>query len=221
MSTVLQDTVDVSEREREEVDPELLELPDPPRKERSVAVAMLVVTALASVGMIAALAGDVRYAVSPAEARELGDLANAPATAMTENSFVRGHGMLGAAGAIRYERPLIPGSFRLMPVAGHPNVWVEVRVPAGAENMRYVPPTTFSGRLMKLDAGGPKHRGLASALRGTTGEAVPEGAWLLVDGEAPANARWAVLLSGLFLAFAAWSSVTARKLLKKVPPSAE
>ncbi|MCA9588986.1 MAG: hypothetical protein KC657_26905 [Myxococcales bacterium] len=216
MSTATRDTVDL-EREDDSVDPELLELPDPPKRDRTVAVGMLVVTALASLAMVAALASDARYALSTPEAKELGDLSTAPPAAFAENAFVRGHGLLGAAGAIRYERPLMPGSFRLMPVAGHPNVWVEVRVPSGGENMRYVPPTTFSGRLMRLDGGGPKHRGLASALRGTTRETVPEGAWLLVDGEAPANARWAVLLIGMFLGFAAWSAWAAAKLLRRVP----
>ena len=124
--------------------------------------------------------------------------------------------MLGAAHAIRYERPLISDSFRLMPVAGHDNVWVEVRVPAGAENVRYVPPSQMTGRLVRFETAGPKHRGLAAAVRDATGKEVPENAWLLVEGEAPASSRWAVMLIVMFLGFAMWNLGVSAKLLKKV-----
>jgi hypothetical protein len=124
--------------------------------------------------------------------------------------------MLGAAHAIRYERPLVSDSFRLMPVAGRPNVWVEVRVPPRGENMRWVPPQRLSGRLVRFDAAGPRHRGLTEAIRDVTGEDVPKGAWLLVDGAAPADAQWAVLLVALFFGFAAWNAVATARLLRKV-----
>jgi hypothetical protein len=124
--------------------------------------------------------------------------------------------MLGAAHAIRYERPLVSDSFRLMPVAGRPNVWVEVRVPAGAENIRYVPASQFTGRLVRFDAAGPKHRGLASAVRDATGQQVPEASFLLVEGEAPASARWAVMLVAMFLGFAMWNLSITAKLLRRV-----
>jgi hypothetical protein len=129
---------------------------------------------------------------------------------------VRAEAMLGAARAIRYERPLVSSSFRLMPVAGRPNVWVEVRVPPRGENMRWVPPSTVMGRLVRFDAAGPRHRGLSDAIKDTTGEDVPKNAWLLVDGAAPSDARWAVLLVALFLGFAAWNGVATARLLRRV-----
>jgi hypothetical protein len=203
-------------REDDAIDPELLDLPDPPKRERSVTVAMLVFTAFASLAMVVALRGDATYAFSAAEPSDLGELGSAPASAFVENAFVRGSGMLGAAHAIRYERPLVSDSFRLMPVAGRPNVWVEVRVPAGAENIRYVPPSQFTGRLVKFESAGPKHRGLASAVRDATGQQVPEASWLLVEGESPTGARGAILLVLMFLGFAVWNLGTAAKLLRKV-----
>ena len=45
---------------------------------------------------------------------------------------------------------------------------------------------------------------------------MPEGAWLLVDGEEPADARWAVALMLLFGAFAVWNGVAIAKLLRRV-----
>lgn len=128
----------------EAIDPELAELPDPPKRERSFTVATLIFTAFASLAMVAALRGDAVYALHGSNARavELGELGSAPAAAFVENAYVSGTAMVGAAHAIKYERPFVADSFRLMPVAGRPNVWVEVRVPAGAENSRYVPPTS-------------------------------------------------------------------------------
>lgn len=202
--------------EDEAVDPELLDLPDPPRRERSLTVATLVFTAFASLAMVFALRADAAYAFSSARPTDLGDLGAAPAAAFVENGHVSGTAMLGAAHAIRYERPLVSDSFRLMPVAGRPNVWVEVRVPAGAETMRYVPPSQFSGRLVKFEAAGPKHRGLASAVRDANGLEVPEASWLLVDGDVPTGARWAIMLVVMFLGFAVWNLGVTAKLLRKV-----
>jgi hypothetical protein len=204
--------------DRDELDPELLDLPDPPKRDRTMTVGLLVFTALASAAMVLALRRDAAYAFAEAQARDLGDLNAAPANGFVENQYVRGQGMLGAAQAIRYERPLVEGSFRLMPVtrAGEQDVWVEVRVPPRGENVRWVPPSSFSGRLVRFETAGPRHRGLADAVRETTGKDVPKGAWLLVDNAAPSDARWAVLLVGLFAIFAAWNLFATVKLLRKV-----
>jgi hypothetical protein len=205
-----------SQGDEDELDPELLELPDPPKRERTVVIAMLLFTAVASLAMIFALRRDAAYAFVPAEPADVGDLAVAPASAFAENRFVRASGMLGAAHAIRYERPVASDSFRLMPIAGHPNIWVEVRVPAGRENVRYVPPDHFVGRLVRFEAAGPKHRGLASAVRDATGQEVTRDAWLLVEGDSPSGFRWAALLVVLFAGFAAWNVFVTAKLLRKV-----
>lgn len=200
----------------EEVDPELIELPDPPKRERSLTVAMLLFTAVASLAMVFALRRDAAYAFSVRDAADLGDLGAAPAAAFVQNRYVRATAMLGAARAIRYERPLVSGSFRLMPVVGRPNVWAEVRVPAGAETVRWVPPSSVTGRLVRFDAAGPRHRGLAGAVHDATGQEVPKGAWLLVEGDAPEDARWAVLLVMMFAGFAIWNVAVTAKLLRKV-----
>ena len=200
----------------EDVDPELLDLPNPPKRERSMTVGMLVFTAFASLAMVVSLRHDATYAFASAQATDLGDLGAAPAGAFVENGFVRGSAMLGAAHAIKYERPLVSDSFRLMPVAGRPNVWVEVRVPAGAENIRYVPPNQFTGHLVRFDSAGPKHRGLASAIQDATGQKVPDASWLLVEGDSPMSARWAIMLVAMFLGFAIWNLSVAAKLLRRV-----
>jgi hypothetical protein len=215
-------TTELTGRETtDEVDPELLQLPDPPKRDRTITVGLLVFTALASLAMVVALRRDAAYAFAPANTRDLGELTTANTASFVENEYVRGTAMLGAAHAIRYERPLASGSFRLMPVTpgvigGPQNIWVEVRVPPRGENIRWVPPSQVSGRLVRFETAGPRHRGLAAAVRDTTGQDVPKDAWLLVDGAAPSNARWAVLLVGLFACFAAWNAFATAKLLRKV-----
>jgi hypothetical protein len=200
----------------DQVDPELLDLPAPPKRERSLTVALLLFTALASLAMVASLRRDAAFAFSPARAESVGDLNTAPAESFRDNSFVQGRAMLGAAKAIRYERPLVSASFRLMPVAGRSNVWAEVRVPAGAENARWVPPDEIVGRLVRFEASGPKHRGLAAAVKDVTGQDVAKDAWLLVQDEGPGDARAAVLLVLLFAGFAAWNVFATTRLLRKV-----
>jgi len=205
----------------EELDPELLALPDPPRRERTLTVAVMALAALLSLTMVFAVRHDISYALrgaSDADASDLGDLhATSPAgLTASDNGFVRAEALLGAAGGIRYERPFVDDSFRTLQVAGRPDVWVDVRVPAGQENGRWEPPRTFQGRLVRFDSAGPRHRGLAGAIQRASGAQVPAGAWLLVDGEAPDKARWTLLLAALFVACAAWNLVAIRGLLRRV-----
>jgi hypothetical protein len=206
----------------DEVDPELLALPDPPRRERSLTLILLAVTALASFAMASALRGDASYALTSSAPLDLGDLRDVPACApdvpcsFSNNRYVHAHGMLGAAGAIRYERPFESDTYRISPMASRRDLWVEVRVPAGEESARYVPPTTFDGRLVHFDASGPRHRGLAKAIHVATGEDVPPGAWVIVDGERPSTARWAVALFAMFLGFALWNVAALAKLVRRV-----
>ena len=204
------------EDEKEELDPELLELPDPPKQGRTLTVALLLFTAACSLLMLLALRRDAAYAFATTDARDVGDLTSAKTDGFLENQYVRANVTVGAGGAIRYERPLVSDSFRLMPVAGRDDVWVEVRVPPRAENVRWVPPTQVTGRLVRFETAGPRHRGLASAVKDTKQHDVPKDAWLLVDTAAPNDARWAVVLCILFACFAAWNAFATAKLLRKV-----
>lgn len=204
---------------KEELDPELLDLPDPPKQGRTFTVALLVFTALASVAMLLALRRDAAYAFAPTDARDVGDITSSAPGSFVENQYVHGSVMLGAGGAIRYERPLVSDSFRLMPIAGREDVWVEVRVPPKGENIRWVPPAQVSGRLVRFETAGPRHRGLADAIQDTKQHQVPKNAWLIVDGAAPSDARWAVVLCAMFACFAMWNAFATAKLLRRVKSS--
>jgi hypothetical protein len=197
------------------VDPELLKLPRPPRLERLVSLALMVTTAILAAVMVVGLAGDVRYALASTEPEDVGDLIRWVPDRSMSNRFVRGTGRLGSAGAIRYDRPLERDAFRLAPVEGNDKLWVEMRV-SGSEPSRFVPPTTFVGRVMPLEGAAFRYRGLARSVQEVTGAVVPPHAWVLVDGATPTASRWTVALAALFVLFAGYNLVTIARIVRPV-----
>ena len=91
---------------RDELDPELLALPDPPRRARTLTVVVLALASVAALAMVVALRHDVAYAFRDSTPLDVGDLhAVSDATLSSiENRYVRAEGLIGARG-IRYERP--------------------------------------------------------------------------------------------------------------------
>ncbi len=138
-----------------------------------------------------------------------------------DNRYVRASGMLGSSGAIRYGRFAEGDSFRLAPIAGNESLWVEIRVPEGFEGPRFVPPTSFAGRLVRFDEAGLRHAPLRGKVVDSTGVHVPEGAWLLVDGASPRASRWAILLVLVFSSFASWNVIGLLRMLRTIRDAAE
>jgi hypothetical protein len=201
---------------KEEVDPELLELPDPPRGERRSTLLVMAIAAVASGAMAVSLTRDASYALGSSSVTDLGDLAASSSQIFVSNSFVEGKGQLAGAGQLRYERPFESDSYRIAPVAGRSDVWVELRVPAGAESNRFVPKADFSGRLVRFSQAGLRHRGLRGAIEDHTGQKVPDNAFLLVDGQAPDNSRAFAMLWVMFVGFALWNVAAIARLVRKV-----
>jgi len=196
------------------IDPELLELPRPPRLERLVSVALMIMTAVVAAVMAIGLWGEVRYALAGAEPNDIGDLGRWAPDPRMSHRFVRATGRLGSVGAIRYERPLERDSFRLAPVSGNDKVWIEMRV--AGDPARFVPPTTFVGHLMPLEGAAFRYRGLNRSVQEVTGAAILADAWVLVDGATPAASRWTVALAALFVLFAGYNLVTIARMMRPV-----
>jgi hypothetical protein len=206
------------EQAADEFDPELAALPAPSRRGRTTTVVLLALAVVAAVAMAASLRREVAYAFAGDSPTTLGDLRSVTDATLqaNENRLVRAEAMLGAAGGIRYERPLRDETFRAVPVVGRPDVWVEVQVPPGQESGRWEPPRTLTGRLARMDAAGLRHRELREAIAEATHTPVPAGSWLLADGEEPSNARWSVVVALTFLAFAAWNASAIARLVRRV-----
>lgn len=199
-----------------EPDPELTALPAPPKRERTMAVVLMILTAAAAIAMAVLLFGEARYAIATGTPNDIGELATLKPPADLSNRYVHATGLLGTTGAIRYARTAESDSFRLMPVAGNPSVWVEIRVPEGFEGPRFVPPSSFAGRLVPMSKAGMRHVGLAKAIKDQTDVSVPADAWLLIDGSSPRASRWAIALAALFVAFAGWNLVGVARVLRPV-----
>lgn len=180
----------------------------------------MLLTAALSLLMAGLLFSETRYALTSGSPADAGDLAALTPSAEMSNRYMRATGLLGTSGAIRYGRAAEGDSFRLAPVAGNPNIWVEIRVPEGFEGPRFVPPTLFAGRLVPFDSAGIRHSFLRAAVAEQTQTQVPSGAWLFIDGSSPRASRWAVALSVLFMGFALWNGVGVVRLLRRIRDSA-
>jgi hypothetical protein len=197
-----------------EPDPELEALPAPRRPGRTLTLCTMCVTAVVAVAMAYSIRGEASYALSKSAPSSLGNLTELEPRPELANTWVQGDALLGSTRAVRYDRPLEQDSYRLAPIAGNDRVWVQVRVPSGMEGPRFVPPTSFVGRMIPFSQAGIRYDGLTEAAARASAGKVPDGAWLLIDGEAPTTTRWALGLIALFVGFAAFNVWGLARLLR-------
>ncbi len=201
----------------EPTDADLEALPAPRRPWRRLTLVVMSVTLLASVGLLASLRGELAFSVSAEAPRAIGELSAFEPGKVDENSWVRAEGELEVQGAIAYRRPLETDSYRLSRVRGTDRVFVQVRVPHDdddPEHKRFVPPTSFVGRLVPAEQGGVRLSRLGRAIDEAGRPPLPRDAWLLIDGEAPATTRWTLGLALLLFGFAVFNVVGLRRLLR-------
>jgi hypothetical protein len=199
--------------------PELAELPPPRRPWRRATLFTLATGAIASLVFAAAMVPDVRYSLRAGAARDVGELEKLVPGSELADSWVRGEGQLSVTNAIRYRRPLERDSYRLASIENNPRVWVQIRVPEGEEQPRFVPPDSFVGRLVPISKLGLRQRGLTDAVSGAGLPPLREDTWLLVDGESPAALRWVLGLLALLLAFTTFNVFGLVRLLRPIPTS--
>jgi hypothetical protein len=146
----------------------------------------------------------VAFSLVGGQPMELGSLADFRPSAGQANTWVHGTGALDDA-AVTYRRPLDPDRFRLMPLADNPQIWVELREPAGTDGAYFIPPESFVGRLAPVSDPGLFHAELVGALEESGQQVPPRDAWLLVDGESPGSSRWVLGVAAMLLGFAGFS----------------
>jgi hypothetical protein len=201
----------------EQPDADLEALPPPRRPWRKLTLVVMSVTLLGSLALMLALRGELSFSVSDKPPRGVGELSRFAPKAADANTWVQGEGELEVQGAIAYRRPLESDSYRLSRVSGTSKLWVEVRVPsddADPDHKRFVPPTSFVGRLVPASRGGVRLSQLGGAIAEAGRPPLPHDAWLLIDGEAPATTRWTLGLAALLLGFAAFNLLGLRRLLR-------
>ncbi len=132
-----------------------------------------------------ALRHDLRFALAPAAAVELSSQSSASELDGGAHRYVAVSGVPGGVGAVDYRRPMSAGLYRLAPLVDRPDVYVELKLPEGVGQGRFVPPTRLQGRLVPLDAGGARFSNVRQLIGQATGKAPPAKAWLLEEGAVP------------------------------------
>ena len=201
----------------EKTDADLEALPAPRRPWRKLTLVVMSGTLLGSVLLALALRGELSFSVSGKPPHGIGELSRFTPQPRDENTWVQGEGELEVQGAIAYRRPLETDSYRLSRVSGTQKLWVQVRVPRDdddPDHKRFVPPTSFVGRLVPARHGGVRLSQLGGAIAEAGRPALPSDAWLLIDGEGPASTRWTLGVAALLLGFAAFNLVGLRRLLR-------
>jgi hypothetical protein len=201
-------------------DRELVELPPPRRPWRRATLTSLTLGVVGSLWLALAILPDVAYSLKAGAPRELGELSGRAWDADLANAWVHGSGQLSVTNAIKYRRPLESDSYRLATVEGNPKLWVQIRVPAGEEQPRFVPPDSFVGRLLPVSELGLRQRDLRAAAAEAGLTPPGDDAWLLLDGESPAALRWMLGLFALLLGFAGFNAVGLFRLARPIPTSA-
>jgi hypothetical protein len=184
------------------------------------------VTAGLALATVFGLRSSAAFALESGPPREVGALTAVQLDTSLANSWVHGTGTLAEEG-VEYRRPLDGDRYRLVPIDGNPRLFVELRVPSGVEPSHYVAPNSFVGRLVPLKNAGIRYHAVSEALSRTLASRAREsgdGAWILVDGQAPSTSRWALSLGALFIVFAAvnlWGIVRLLKPVSEPAPVAQ
>jgi hypothetical protein len=201
----------------EEPDRDLEALPPPRRPWRKLTLSVMTVTLLGSLALAFSLRGELGFSLRGGGPRAVGELSKLTPSAGDENTWIQGEAELEPEGAIAYRRPLESDSYRLSRVRGTSKLWVQVRVPeddSDPDHKRFVPPTSFVGRLVPARSGGARLSQLSGAIAEAGRPPLPPDAWLLIDGEGPATTRWTLGVAGLLLGFAAFNLFGLQRLLR-------
>lgn len=201
----------------EEPDRDLEALPPPRRPWRKLTLSVMALTLLGSLGLAFSLRGELGFSLMGGAPRAVGELSALAPGARDKNAWIQGEAELEREGAIAYRRPLESDSYRLSRVHGTSKLWVQIRVPeddSDPDHKRFVPPTSFVGRLLPAREGGVRLSQLSGAIAQAGRPPLPPDAWLLIDGEAPATTRWTLGVAALLLGFAGFNLFGLQRLLR-------
>ena len=198
--TQAKQTAEALEGVREQVDPELVALPAPPRGRRFAAMTIMALTVVASMALLASLRADVAYFFAPTRVADLGDVTAVEPGALTTNTYVRIEGTPMASGMVRYEEVLGDEGYAVFPLAGQRNVFVRVPLES-SDQFREMARREFSGRLVSFGELGGRFSAVREYLGETMGVPVSSESFLLLADEPPGSYMWALFLAGLCVLF--------------------
>lgn len=186
-------------------------MPPPPNSRRWLTISSLLLVGLSSFLVVAALWPAARFSLHHLEPQQVGPLQAAPLNETMR--WVEGSGKT-RSDALSFKRRGERGSFRLAQAEGRDDLWLLLKIPETISgSVGYVPPSTFSGRLLPLRDTGLQYAPIASMIE-ESGHSTENG-FLLLDGETPEDHQdslWAAIL--LALVGTACLSFAARLLVR-------
>ncbi|HJL18013.1 MAG TPA: hypothetical protein RMH99_20285 [Sandaracinaceae bacterium LLY-WYZ-13_1] len=192
----MEHTADSLPGDREAVDPELLELPTPPRGRRLATLALMAVVVVASMALVFGIRHDLAYFFAPSSTVDLGDVQDVSPASLEPNTHVRIQGTPMMSRAVRYQRVLTGGTHVVFPLAGQRTVYVQV--PDDGQSLAR---TEFSGRLVTFSQLGGRIGSVERYLGDALGLPVSGESFLLIADESPGSYAWALLVAILCALF--------------------
>ena len=205
----------------DEVDPELLALPAPPRARRFVAIGLMALVAVAAMALIASIRADIQYFFATPRAVDLGDVSAVRPVDLVPNTFVRISGSPMASHTVRFQRMLSSTTYSIFPLAGQRNVFVQVTTD-DPDAARRRARTEFTGRLVTFGQLGGRYSEIRSYLHGALGLPVTAESFVVLADEPPGSYGWALAIALLCLLFVAIDVLVMVRWFKplKVPAAA-
>ena len=112
----------------EGIDPELLDLPAPAKGRRLATMALMALSVVVALGLLASIRRDVSYFFHPGTPVALGEAVALEPAELEPNSYVTVEGTPMASGTVGYGRILGTGRYRAFPLAGQRNLYVQLPV---------------------------------------------------------------------------------------------
>jgi len=178
------------------LDPELVALQAPPQGQRIAALTVMAAAVVAAMAMVITLRADVRYSLSSSQAVDLGQVQALSPRDLVSNTYVRLEGMPTIAHAVRFSQGM-GGQFRVFPLAGQRNVYVQIEDEGGESFVR----SEYTGRLVTFDDLGGRYADLARAMQRELKLPVTGESFLLLADEPPSSYAWTWVAFALCVAF--------------------
>ena len=178
------------------VDPELLALPAPARGRRFATMALMALSMVVALAMLASLRRDLAYFFHGDSAVELGEAVALDPADLESNRFVTLEGTPMASGTVAYGHVLGSSRYQAFPLAGQRNVYVQVPVESD-DAARTSSRREFSGRLVTFAEAGGRFGTVRRFLERKMGMPVSGESYLLLADESPSSYAGSLALVAL------------------------
>lgn len=202
----------------DDVDPELLALPAPPRARAMVTAGLMAGVIALSALLMWSFRSDFSYWMSGLGGGAPVDLGDARTLdRVPENQLVTIRALPRAASAIRFRRLVRGGTFRVYPILGQPGLFVQSFIADGTRVGRRPRHGEYTGRLVSFEEARGGYEAIRSFFEREMDVEVPANAVLLMDGERPQDYAWVLGLYLLLLAFMVTNGLLLYRHLRPVP----